>query len=91
MASFQFQSGGAAAAHPVDGCAVATEGSQGMTHLTEGISLSAGFRGAELNILVAVKANRNIASQLMSGSILNSVFHGSKIARKRLKLFHSYL
>lgn len=82
--SFQFHNDGAVAAHPVDGY-------MGMTHLTKGILPLTGFRGAELNTLVAAKASSNFASQLMSGSILNSTFHGSKIARKRLKLFHSYL
>lgn len=72
------------AAYPVDGY-------MGMTHLTEGILPLAGFGGAELNTFVAVKTNSNFASQFLSGSILNSIFHGSKIPRKRLKLFHSYL
>lgn len=42
----------------------------GMTHLTEGILPLAGFGGAELNMLVAVKANSNFATLFMSGSIL---------------------
>lgn len=92
--SFQFQNGRAAAAHPVDGDAPSPLRSyMGITQLTEGILPLAGFRGAELNMLFAVKANSNSASQFMSGSILNSICHRSKTARKRLKLilFHSYL
>lgn len=90
--SSQFQNGGAEAAHPVDGDASSPlRAFVGMTHLTEGILPLAGFRGAELNMFLAVKANNNFATPFMSGSILNNTFHGSKIARKRLKLFHNYL
>lgn len=95
MASlFQFQNGEPAAAHPGDGDAPSPlRGYMGITHLTEELLPLAGFRGAELNMLIAVKANSNSATQFMSGSILNSIFHGYKLARKCLKLilFHSYL
>lgn len=69
MASlFQFQNGGAAAAHPLDGDAwLPLRGYMGMTHLTAGILPLAGFRGAQLNILIADKANSKFASHFMSG------------------------
>lgn len=61
--SFQFQNGGATASHPVDGDAPSPlRGYMGITHLTEGILSLTGFRRAELNVLVAVKANSNFAS-----------------------------
>lgn len=42
--------------------------------LTEGLLPLAGFRGAELSMLVVFKANSNFAGQFMSDATLNSIF-----------------